>query len=215
MLAPLGGDVAAEGVGVLGTHGEPDLGAGVRADRVAQLAGSWARCWWAEDEGEAVAPGLGEELFEAAGRFWAFVDVEGAVDPGGLAEAGPVGGGLPDGGDDEAAEEAGGVVAEEAFGQACEEGPAVRYLADVDAGVAAADDLAGEVGQQERPELVHERADDLALGGGAEHVVPAPEPAETDRVAGNGGDLGGTRRKAVGARRPTRPGHLRCRCGAG
>ena len=187
--------MAAEGVGVLGGHGEPDLGPGIRTDRVAQLPRELGEVLVGEDEAEAVAVGFGEELFEAAGQVQevlAFVDIQRAVDPGGLSQAGPVGGGLPDGGDDEAAEEAGGVVAEEAFGDPHQADPAVEDRAHVDAGASSADDLAGEVAQQEGPELVHEGACDLALGSGSEPVVEAPEPPQPDRVAGNRGDLGGT-----------------------
>ena len=72
-----------------------------------------------EDHREPVAAGLGQHLVEAARQVQevlALVDDQAGVDPGRLAEPGPVRGGLPHLGHDEAAEQPGGLLAEDALG---------------------------------------------------------------------------------------------------
>ena len=105
-----------------------------------------------------------------------------------------MGGGLPHLGHHEAAEQAGGVLAQDALGDPDEADAAVEDLAHVEAGVGAADDLADEVAQEERPQLVHQRPDDLGPAGLAHRFVGVPEPAEADGVVGDGGDHRGPER---------------------
>ena len=102
-----------------------------------------------------------------------------------------MGGGLPHLGHHEAAEQAGGLVAEDALGHPDQADAAVEDLAHVEAGVGPADDLADEVAEQERPQLVHDRADDLGPVGLAHALIRGPEPAEADGVVGHRGDPGG------------------------
>ncbi len=188
VLGDGGGDVAGEGVGVLGGHGEPHLGAGVGRDRLAQLSGELAQVLMGEDHGKPVAAGFGEHLVEAAREVeevLGFVDHQARVDPGRLAEPGPVGGGLPHLGDDEGAEQAGGLLTQDALGGPHQAHPAVQYLAHVEAPVGAADDLADEVTQQERPQLVHDRPDHLGPVGLRHLLVGGPEPAEADHIGGH------------------------------
>ena len=96
--------------------------------------------------------------------------------------AGAGGGGLPHPGDHEAAEEPGGVVAEQAFGEPGQQHPTIQDLAHVEAAAGGADDVADEAAQQEGAQPGHDRPHHLALGGRALGLVPAPEPTQADRV---------------------------------
>jgi hypothetical protein len=64
VLGQVGGDVAFEGAGVLGAHGEPDLGAGVGRHRLAQLLSELAEVLVGKHHGQPVAAGLGQHLVE-------------------------------------------------------------------------------------------------------------------------------------------------------
>ena len=91
-------------------------------------------------------------------------------------------------------EQPSGVLAQDALGDPDQADAAVEDPAHVEARVGPADDLADEVAQEERPQLVHERSDDLGPAGLAHGLVGGPEPAEPDGVVGHGGDHGGPER---------------------
>ena len=95
VLGQLGGDVAAEGVGVLGATWRTTPWSGRWRETASRSSsGSWPRCWWASTMDEPVAAGLGQHLVEAAGQVQevlALVDVPGRRRPGPPGRAGPGG----------------------------------------------------------------------------------------------------------------------------
>ena len=117
VLVQLGRDVALKDVGVLRRAVEIDLVAGIGAEGVAELPGQLGEVLVGEDEREPVAAGLGEHLLVAAWQreeVLRLVDVQGRVDTGALSLPGAGGRRLPDLGDDEGAEKAGRLLAEDA-----------------------------------------------------------------------------------------------------
>ena len=103
-----------------------------------------------------------------------------------------MGGGLPHLGHDERTEQPGGLLAQDALGHPDQADAAVEDMAHVEAGVGPADDGADEVTQQEGPELVHHRSDDLGPIGLGHGLVGVPEPAEADRVIRDSRHSGGS-----------------------
>jgi len=176
----LGCDVPLQGPGVFGGEIEQQLAAGVGRDAFAEVAGQLRQMLVGQHEGEPVAAGFGEHLIERSGQgeeVLAFIDVEGGVDPGLLTLPGPVRGCLPDLGNDERAEQPGGVLPEDAFGNPGQQQPAVQDGCHVEAGRCRGDGAADVVAEQERSQLVQQRADDLGSGGVAHGVVAGPEAA--------------------------------------
>ncbi|WP_245997497.1 hypothetical protein [Streptomyces armeniacus] len=143
-----------------------------------------------QEHREAVAAGLGEHVLQRVGEgeeVVRFVDVEGGVDALRFGGTGAGRGGLPDAGDQERAEQPGGLLAQGAFGQSGQEDAAVQNVGQVEGGVAGGDGAAGEVAEQEGAELVHDRSDHGGPGGLGQGLVPVPEAAQ-HRVLERGDD---------------------------
>ena len=118
-LVEFGQGMPGQDPGVFRRTGEVDLVAAVRGDRRGRLAGELDQVLVREHQGQAVAAGLGADLVDGAGQIQevlAFVDDQDGVAAGGFGSRAAGGGGLPHRGDDEAAEQSGGVVAEYALG---------------------------------------------------------------------------------------------------
>ena len=98
---------------------------------------------------QPVGAGLGQHVFQRVGQVQEvlrLVDVQAGVGPGGLGDAGAAGGGLPGAGDDEGADQLGGFLAEDAFGQPGQAQPAVvEDVGHVEGGRPGGDGLPGEL----------------------------------------------------------------------
>src|SRR6185503_18161384 len=113
---------------------EDDFVAGVGGDPGAQLGGQLGQVLVGQGERQAQAAGFGEQVVDAVGQVEevvAFVDHQRGVAAVVLGEAGAGGGGGPGVRDDDRPDEAGGLVAEAALGDAGEQDPAVQDAPEV------------------------------------------------------------------------------------
>jgi hypothetical protein len=133
-------------------------------------------------DGQPVGAGFGEEVFQRVGQgeeVLAFVDVQARVGALMRGDASAAGGGLPGRGDDERPGELGGFLAEGAFGEAGQaQAAVVENLGEGEGGGPGGDGLAGEGAEQERPQLVHQRADRVRAARFGQLLVPGPEPGQ-------------------------------------
>jgi hypothetical protein len=130
---------------------------------------------------------LGEEVLEAVGErdvVVDLVDVHRAVASGLLGHTAASEYLLPNARNEQGTEEPAGLFAERALGQAGEEQSAVvENAAEREGGLLLTDDRAHRLAQQERAQLVEQRADRLDLRGLGLRVVPSPEAGEHRVIA--------------------------------
>ena len=181
----LGVDVAFQEPGVLGGAAEVDLGPRVRRQRVVEFAGELAQVLVGQDQRQPVPAGLGEELFEPVGQgeeVLALIHIQTRRGAQGLAGAGPGGGGLPHPGDHKAAQQPGGVIAQQPLGHPDQADPTIQHRTHVEARGGGADHITHKGAQEEGAQAGHDRPHQLGLGGGALLLIPGPKPPQPDRV---------------------------------
>lgn len=135
-----------------------------------------------EGESDAEAAGLGEDVGEVGGQV---EDVLELVDEHHhrRSAAAALLGGLPQQGDDERADQRGGLRAQRAFGQRDQQDFRFgEHVVEGEGWFGLADDVADSAAQQKRAQLVHDRPDRLAPLGWAGLLVPGPERPQCDRI---------------------------------
>ena len=139
-----------------------------------------------QGEREMVAAGLRQHVVERTGQVQevlALVRVDGGIEPLRLGGGGPSGGRLPQPGQQQRADQPGGVVAEDAFGQPGEQDASVENPGERERALRRPEKIGGKAAGQHGSQLVHDRADDLDLARLRQAVVPTPETAEAAGVA--------------------------------
>ena len=170
MGGQLGGGVAFEVAGVFGADGEDDLGAGVRGDPLPQVGGELGEVLVGHGDRQPVGAGLGEHVFQRVGQVeevLALVDVQAGVGPGGARGCGR-GGRRPARCAATMNEPTSWAVSSPRMplGSRARHSPPwsrTPVMSKVDGPAAMA--CAGEAAEQERAELVHQRADGVRAGG--------------------------------------------------